>query len=209
LVITRSKDVFKDLYHSPSRFDSLPGWVRGYVNFKQSTYVWWIPKGEAVKAKDLNGACHEFTYAVIPGIFELPASYLSDAWPTWVHESYTVGLNQLKPVEWTASQFQVPEALIPTAESIESLGIFFHDKRPPNENPTHQYCYWLTSEVGKLIKDKELRNFPKTTPLMAVGWLTQRAFHAGIPTFRAALKDQNIDLSQAEFKCRELLNLTP
>lgn len=208
IVLTRSREVFKSLYHSPARFDMLPDWVRGYVNFNKSVYVWWVPEGEKVKGKDLNGSCHEFTHTVIPGIYGLPASYLQNAWPTWIHEGYTVGLNQLKPAEWTTNQLISPKAIIPSARSIEENGIFFHDQRHPSENPTYQYCYWLTNEVGKSIKDKLFSEFPKTTPLMAVGWLTQIAYRAGIPSLKAALDEQDIDMSQAEFKCRELLNIT-
>ena len=207
LVITRSKHIFRELYHSPDRFHLLPDWVRDYVNFLDSTYVWWVPEGEAVKVKDVNESAHEFTHALIPGMLQIPSRYLEDAWPAWIHESYTVGINQLKPIEWTIEQFRKPGAVIPTAKSIEEHGVFFHDARPPGENPIFQYSYWLTKAVGEQVREIEYSDFPDITPLHAISLLTKKAYRTGFPTFKAIIDDRKIDLSDAFFKCRQLLKI--
>jgi hypothetical protein len=208
IVLTQSPTVFKSLYPNPSLFDSLPYWVRGYANISQNVYVRWFSEEESLKILDPNGACHEFLHLIIPEVFNIPAKYLAKFWPIWVREGFSVGLSQIKPIEWTAAQFRIENTNIPTAKSIENKGIFYYNQKTPENNPIYQYCYWLTNEVGKLFIHKFSGKLSQITPLAAIGWLTNQAYHDGILTLKDALQNQNIDLSQAESNCQKLFKST-
>lgn len=123
IVLTQNPDVFRRLYHTPSRYDRLPKWVTGYVNFMKSCFVMLVSSGMSI---DINGCAHEFTHAIIPHVLGLPADFLYEFWPTWVSEVFTVGANQRQPREWVRREIEMM-ITFPSTALIEKDGIFAMD----------------------------------------------------------------------------------
>lgn len=147
LVITQDRELFRLLYHSPSRFDQLPEWVRGYVNQKLGLYVK-LFSGKHNKSGDIDGEAHEFTHLILPALLRIPYEEFGTIWNTWINETFAVGLNQRQTIEWLKIELQKPGVRAPTILSILSEGIFAHDKRKPNENTAYQYCVHSVEQLG-------------------------------------------------------------
>ena len=147
-VLTASRDVFKALYHSPERFDVLPDWVHGYVNFRNSIYVQLFDGRNTPREND-NSDTHEFIHTVIPAILGIRAEILSQLWPTWIQEAFTVGLSQRRKNSWIAGEAEISPEKIPTLASLKEKGIFAHDNRKPAVNVAYQYCALLGETLGR------------------------------------------------------------
>ncbi len=200
LVLTRNRDrVFRGLYHSPERFDQLPAWVSGYVNFKASAFVNYLSDDQGKKF-DLPGKAHEFTHAVLPDEIGLPASLLAEVWPTWINESWTVGFHQRKPDGWIANQLTSKQNLVtPSISSIGERGIFAHDQRPPGENVAYQWCAIMGEALGKALTKPLYQNdyIQRATPYMALFDITHQACRNN----RTVLEEvDNIGINLAEIE---------
>lgn len=198
-VLTENRDVFKQLYPNPNRFDQLPNWVTGYVNFKHRVHVMlFLDKQLQI---DIDGKAHEFTHAIIPDAIKLPATFLDGFWPTWIHEAFTVGANQLQPIEWVRKEINTMSTP-PTTDFIEEKGIFALDQRSPHFNPAYQYCVLITEAIGKKIAQQLYQQYPdlKAPPLLGVCDLTQRLFREGSNdlNFRNELQLMGINTSLIE-----------
>jgi len=209
IVLTKSKEIFRELYHSPQRFDSLPEWAHDYCNLRRNLYVVLLQENED-QIPIFHISCHEFTHLMIPVVFGLPPTYILQLWPTWMREGFSVGLNQLQPLEWLMHQLHNPEVKVPTLEGIKKNGIFYYDKHSPEKNVAYQYCYWVTVELGKLLRQKIYGDHPKVNvpPLAALGAFSQRSYRKGITSLDEGLQLYGIDEKAAEENCRKLLQLT-
>lgn len=160
LILTSNKKIFKDFYHSPERFDNLPDWVKGYVNFKENVYVLFIDKPELEISpwdKDkLDGACHEFSHIMLPNILGIPPIHLEKVWGTWLNEAFAISLNQLRTDEWVKEELNKDEFEELSIAGIMKHGIFYFDKRKHKENIAYQYCAKIAAVFGRLIGEKEL-----------------------------------------------------
>ena len=209
IVLTKKRDTtFKDLYHSPHRYDSLPNWVNGYSNFKASVYVTYIPNNSNLTTNIVDDA-HEFTHAVIPDELKIPAPNLLELWPTWIREFWSVGLHQRRPDGWLAKELQRrPGIIIPTINSITKNGIFAHDQNQPFNNIAYQYCVLAGEKLGNAAIPRLYPDFwqENASPYMAVADLTHQAYRNGRTLLEEAA-NLEIDLNQVEVEMRKQHNL--
>lgn len=208
LVLTKSRDVFSALYHTPSRFDSLPEWVVGYVNFRKSIFVRLVEKNKLFNS-DNNGTCHEFTHVVIPDVLGLPTDFLDEVWETWIHEALAVGINQRRSREWLVTELQSPSIKEPSAASLQKLGIFAHDRRFPHENTAYQYCVWLKESFGEAVGARLYPQWKEYSPLLPICHFTQDCFRWGKNSLVAAAEDLGINMIAVENEMRTKLELQP
>lgn len=208
LVLTKKKDVFKALYPNPRRFDALPEWVSGYVNFKRSAYVRLVKSPRLFPSGDNSGTCHEFTHAIIPDELGFPATFLSETWPTWTHEAFAVGANQRRPIEWLKRELKSGDVKPPSARSIQSEGVFVRDSKPPYRNTGYQYCVRLAEEFGEQARDQIGPPWLNAPPLGIVCLLTQESYEQGTTLLQLAQK-KGIDITKVENRVRTKLDLEP
>lgn len=204
IIITRKKEIFKALYHSPHRFDNLPDWVRSYVNFRSELYVFYLPENEIIPSRlDIAEGSHEFNHITLANILSIPTEYLADFWPTYLNEYVSVSLNQRAPDGWLALELTQANKEVPTIEGIKLRGWMTFDSRPPQENIAYQYCVIVGDALGEAIKAAHLDDpyMARTTPLYALFIVTQQAYHSGI-SFFDALEKLGINLETVENTAR-------
>ena len=199
IVLTQNQEIFRQLYHSPQKFDLLPEWVNGYVNFRKSVYVRRV-RDIGKKGMNLDDMAHEVTHTALPDILNLSADYLQDNWPTWINEAFCVGLNQRKPIEWLQHEIKYqPRPL--TIDQITNHGIFSIDQRRPEENTAYQYCVIVTERFGQQIAQKlypnphRLRHIP--SGFYAICDLTQQAARNNA-TFKDSVNQIGINIIEVE-----------
>lgn len=205
IVLTKNRNTtFKDLYHSPERFDSLPSWVNGYSNFRASVYVNFIPSNSPLNTNIADDA-HEFTHAVIPDEIKISAPALWDLWPTWIREFWSVGFHQRRPDRWLAKELERRTDVVkPTIDSITEKGVFTHDQNRPFDNIAYQYCVLVGEKLGQILIPQLYPEFwrENTTPHMAIVDLTHQAYRNGRSLLEEA-EHIGIDLKSVEEEMRK------
>jgi len=202
--------LFKDLYHSPTRYSRLPPWVKGYVNTHIPAYIFSCDRN-LIEVKAVG---HELTHLFQVAIIKLTIEnssqvYAEPLWSPLISEGMAVGANQRRPIEWL--QLRINNTF-PTLETISKEGIFSFDESKPESNICYQYCVHLAEKLGQAIKKKEKNiiiqnsNFP---PFFFILKLFQESLNRRISFSHILLSEYQIDFVQLETELRASLGLPP